>query len=146
MAISTYKTFLMHKPATGSSTNWTKLIDITSFGDLGGKPESLETTTLSNKMKTYIAGIQDMEAMEFGANYTKDDYDTVKALEGKDEKYAVWFGGTEATGGALTPTGSEGKYECTGQLSVFINGGGVNEVVKMTVSIMPSTDIVPSAS
>ena len=52
----------------------------------------------------------------------------------------MWFGGTE-TGGAVTPTGSDGKFEFTGQLSVFPVGGGVNEVVGMTITIAPSTPI-----
>ena len=46
MAISTYMTFLMHKKETA----WEKLLDITEFPDLGGDPELLETTTLSDKM------------------------------------------------------------------------------------------------
>ena len=56
MAISTYKVFLMKKADTGEQ--WSKLIDIKEFPDLGGEPEMLETTTLSDNMQTYIAGIQ----------------------------------------------------------------------------------------
>lgn len=138
MAISTYKVFLMKKASTGSE--YEKLIDIKDFPDLGGAPEMLETTTLSDKMQTYIPGIQSLDALEFTANYTKTDYTTLKALEGKEESYAVWFGGTES-GGVLTPTGSDGKFEFKGQLSAFPVGGGVNEVVDMTVTIAPSTPI-----
>ena len=43
MAISTYKVFLMKKADTGEQ--WSKLIDIKEFPDLGGEPEMLETTT-----------------------------------------------------------------------------------------------------
>jgi hypothetical protein len=100
----------------------------------------LETTTLSDKMQTYIPGIQSLDALEFTANYTKADFTKLKALEGKEESYAVWFGGEE-TGGVLTPTGSDGKFEFKGQLSAFPVGGGVNEVVDMTVTIAPSTPI-----
>ena len=59
---------------------------------------------------------------------------------GTEKEFAVWLGGT-VSGGTTTPTGSEGKFEFKGQLSVFVNGGGVNEVVGMTVSIAPSTPI-----
>jgi hypothetical protein len=45
-----------------------------------------------------------------------------------------------------TPTGSDGKYEFKGELTVFISGGGVNEVVDMTISIAPKTVIKPAAS
>ena len=53
MAISTYKVFLMKK----STSTYEKLVDIKEFPDLGGEPEMLETTTLSDNMQTYIAGI-----------------------------------------------------------------------------------------
>jgi len=137
MAISTYKIFLMKK---GTSA-YEKVIDIKEFPDLGGAPELLETTTLSDKMQTYIPGIQSLDSLEFSANYTLADYKTLKALEGSEEDYAVWFGGTEGTDGTLTPTGSDGKFNFKGSLSVYANGGGTNEVVNMTVTIAPSTPI-----
>lgn len=136
MAISTYKSFLMVK----ESDAWTKLIDIKDFPDLGGAPEMLETTTLSDGMQTYIPGIQSLDALEFTCNYTKADYTKLKEMEGVEKEFAVWLGGT-VTGAVATPTGSEGKFEFSGQLSAYVVGGGVNEVVDMTVSIAPSTPI-----
>lgn len=136
MAISTYKIFLMQK----NTSAWEKVVDIKEFPDLGGTPEMLETTTLSDKMQTYIPGIQSIDALEFTSNYTLADYKKLKALEGQDKEYAVWFGGTEV-GDTVTPTGSDGKFKFNGQLSVFPVGGGVNEVVDMTITIAPSTPI-----
>lgn len=136
MAISTYKIFLMQKVDEA----WQKLIDIKEFPDLGGSPEMLETTTLSDRMQTYIPGIQSLDALEFNANYTLTDYKKLKALEGQENDYAVWFGGTEA-GDTVTPTGADGKFKFKGQLSAFPVGGGVNEVVDMTITIAPSTPI-----
>ena len=136
MAISTYKIFLMQK----NTSAWEKVVDIKEFPDLGGTPEMLETTTLSDKMQTYIPGIQSIDALEFTSNYTLADYKKLKDLEGQDKEYAVWFGGTEA-GDTVTPTGSDGKFKFNGQLSVFPVGGGVNEVVDMTITIAPSTPI-----
>ena len=140
MAISTYKSFLMVK----NSSTWEKLIDIKSFPDLGGAPELLETTTLSDSMTTNIMGIQSLDALEFECNYSLADYTKLKEMEGENKQFAVWLGGTEA-GGVATPTGSDGKFEFNGQLSVFVNGGGVNEVVNMTVSIAASTPITLGA-
>ena len=139
MAISTYKVFLM-KSTDGST--YEKLIDIKDFPDLGGSPEMLETTTLSDPMQTYIPGIQSLDALEFNANYTKADFDSLKELEGQDVYYSVWFGGT-VSGKTVTPTGTDGKFDFKGQLSVFPVGGGVNEVVGMTITIAPSTPITP---
>lgn len=136
MAISTYKVFLMKKNAEA----YEKLVDIKDFPDLGGAPEMLETTTLSDKMQTYIPGIQSLDALAFTANYTKEDYSKLKALEGVEGDYAVWFGGTEEAG-VVTPTGTDGKFEFKGQLSAYPVGGGVNEVVDMNITIAPSTPI-----
>ena len=136
MAVSTYKSFLMVKTAS----TWEKLIDIKSYPDLGGAPELLETTTLSDSMTTNIMGIQSLDALEFECNYTLADYTKLKEMEGEDKEFAVWLGGTEA-GGKVTPDGSDGKFEFNGQLSVYVNGGGVNEVRNMTVSIAASTPI-----
>ena len=138
MAISTYKVFLMHK--TSDADAYSKLIDIKEFPDLGGEPEMLETTTLSDKMQTYIAGVQSLEGLSFTANYDKTDFASLKALEGKQEQFAVWFGGSEA-GGVVTPDGSNGKFSFKDELSVYPVGGGVNEVVDMNITIAPSTVI-----
>lgn len=137
MAISTYKTSLM---TSDDGTAWEKLLDIKDFPDLGGEPEMLETTTLSDNMQTYIAGIQSLSALTFTANYTLTDYKKLNAVAGMRKHYAVWFGAAES-GGTLTPDGTDGKFSLEGELSVFVTGGGVNEVVDMTISIAPSTPI-----
>ena len=137
MATSSYKTFLMHKSSGGQ---YEKLVDIKSYPDLGGEPKQLDTTTLSDNMTTSIAGIQSLESMQFDANYDKAKYAELKALEGKEEDYAVWYGGT-GEGESLTPTGEDGKFSFKGQLSVFVAGAGVNAVRDMRITILPSTVI-----
>jgi hypothetical protein len=127
MAISTFGIQLMHK---GTGSTYTKLVDIKDFPDLGGSPEMLETTTLSDAMQTYIPGIQSSDALEFTANYTKTDYDKLVELDDEAD-YAVYFG----------TDGADGKFYFKGYLSVRVNGGGVNEVVGMTISIAPSSAI-----
>lgn len=146
MAISTFKVFLMKGSTSGGSTTYSKLVDIKDFPDLGGDPEMLETTTLSDKMQTFIKGIQSGEALKFTANYDKSDYQTVKAEEAEAGQYAVWFGGSEGSDGTITPTGDQGKFSFGGELSVHPVGGGVNEVIDMAITIAPTTPITFSAS
>ena len=134
MAISTFGIQLMHK---GTGSTYTKLVDIKDFPDLGGAPEMLETTTLSDSMQTYIEGIQSADALEFTANYTKADYETLVALKGSNNHFAVFFN-DDATNGS--------KFYFSGYLSVRVNGGGVNEVVGMTISIAPSSAITTTAA
>lgn len=137
-ATSSYKSFLMYKPS--SKSDYEKLVDIKSYPDLGGAPELLETTTLSDKMRTNILGIQANENMDFTCNYTKEDYSKIQALEGTEQDLAVWFGGTES-GSVVTPTGSEGKFSFKGNVSVYANGAEVNAVRDMTVTAAASTPI-----
>lgn len=139
MAISTYQTYLMVK----ASSTYSKLIDIKSFPDLGGEPEMLETTTLSDPARTYIPGIKGGSGtMTFSANYTAADYDTVAALVGTEQDLAIWFGaGSDGT----TPDGSAGKFEFKGYVDVYVNGGDVNAVVDMTISVAPTTEIKKAA-
>ena len=139
MAISTFKVFLMSSDTqTGT---FTKLIDIKEFPDLGGEPEMIEITTTSDRRQRFINGIQSLEAFTFTANYDVEEYERIEAYKGQDRYYAVWIGGTENADGTITPTGEDGKYTFGGQLSIFVNGGGINEVINMTITIAPSTDI-----
>ena len=152
---STYGTYLKVK-ATGSSSstsNYEILCPITDFPDLGGEPEMLQTTTLGDKAHTYIEGIQSMDALTFTTNlyfgdettkgsflYIKKTYDSTS----DSHEFAIDFvkdpTGTgkagEAEGGAVLL-----RAKWTGQLSIWVNGGGVDEVVSCTISISPSTPI-----
>ena len=125
-----------------ASADYTKVVDIKDFPDLGQNPNMLETTTLTDPMQTFIKGIVQLpsDGLTFTANYTMADYTTVKALEDAKYSFAIWFGGTESNG-VVTPTGSDGKFEFEGELAVYVNGGGVDEVVNMTIAIAPSSPI-----
>lgn len=139
MAISTYQVFLMKDDAP--------LIDIKSFGDIGGAPETLETTTLSDPMTTSILGIQSFDAIEFDANYTPEKYALLKkqadddmAIAETDQlpTYGVWFGANPTS---KEPDGHNGKFSFKGRLSVHLTGGGVNEVVGMVITIAPAEPV-----
>jgi hypothetical protein len=126
MAISTFGVTL--KWGT-SPDNLTKKVDIKSFPDLGGAPEMLETTTLSDSMQTYILGIQSADAMEFEYNYDKTTYEQVEADANVRMFYSLEFG----------TNGSEGKFTWEGMHSTHIVGGGVNEVVGGVITVAPAT-------
>lgn len=126
MAISTYGVTLKWGTDANSLT---KKVDIKSFPDLGGAPEMLETTTLSDNMQTYILGIQSADAMEFEYNYDKTVYEAIEADANVRMFYSLEFG----------QDGSEGKFTWEGMHSTHIVGGGVNEVVGGIITIAPST-------
>lgn len=126
MAISTYGVTLKWGTTAGSLT---KKIDIKDFPDLGGAPEMIETTTLSDPMQTFILGILSSGALDFTANYSKSDFEAVNADANTDLYYALEFGNA----------GSEGIFEWQGQHTVRVTGGSGNSVVEMVVTIAPKT-------
>jgi hypothetical protein len=109
----------------------TQLCKIKSYPQLGGEPESIETTDMEDKMQTFVPGVQSMSAMQFTANYDKEKFDGIKASSDKEQIYELDFG----------KDGADGKYCWKGQHSVFINEGAVNGLREMTISIMPSTEV-----
>lgn len=133
-ATSSYKSFLMIYSGTG----YTKLCDITEYPDLGGAPELLDATTLSDGMRVYVPGIQDLEGLEFGTNYETATMTALEALKDTEKSYAVWFGGT-VSNGVATPTGTEGKFSFTGKLTPWVEGHGVNEVRTIRMQIANSS-------
>ncbi len=141
--ISTYQTYLMYR--TSSSADFAKLIDITSFPDLVPAKERIDITSLSDYMRVYINGIGDTAEQSYGANYTPANYSAVKALEGHQYEYAVWFGASGNEGSEI-PDGHMGKFSWTGDISAGVSGGGVNEAVGMTVTCTPSTVITYSST
>ena len=134
MAISTYPVALKYDSSATETPNWTDVCDIKDFPDLGGAPEMLETTTLSDSAKSYIAGIKDQQALEFTANYDEDDMDAIALLTGT-KKFQLWFG----------ENGASGKFAFSGTISTYVVGAGVNEVVDMKIVIVPSTPITVAA-
>lgn len=126
MAISSYNTILKWGESADAVS---KVVDIKDFGDLGGEAEEIETTTLSDKAKTSIAGIQDQSGIPFTCNYDKETYATVKATENKDLFFALEL-----------QDGSSFKWQ--GQYTTMLSGKGVNEAMEFTINVLPSTEIV----
>lgn len=131
-AFSTYGIQLMCK----GTTAYEKLVDIKDFPNMGGQPEQIETTTLSNPVQTFCEGVQSLEALVFTANYIKSDYDKIKALEGT-QKFALFIGKMSQG----VSDGSDGKFYFNGTVNCYLKGAGVNDVAEMEITITPSTSI-----
>ena len=134
-AYSTIGTVL--KTATTSGGSYTQLCKIKSYPDLGGAPETLETTDLEDTFQTFVEGVQSMDAMEFTCNYNPTDYAAViNAIPTSgDLYYKLEFGSS----------GSEGSFTWSGTHSVRVTGGDVNAVREMVITVVPSSAITYSA-
>lgn len=139
MATITYMSFLMHGTGTGTLT-WADLCPIKDYPDFMNDVNAIDITDLQQNMHTYIMGLKDTGGdMAFTANYDKTNFTTVKALEGTEQNLAIWFGGTEASDGTVTPTGSDGKWTFKGFVSVGIVGKGADEAREMQIHVTPTT-------
>lgn len=140
-ATSTINSYLYHfKNATAQPTSLAtgeKLMDIKSYPDLGGAPETIETTTLSDSFQTSVNGVQSVDAFDFLANFVKAEYRKLKELENKGNElwWAVVFGADEQG----NPDGHDGIVVWSGGLTAYISGGDVNGVREMHAVISVGT-------
>lgn len=141
---ATISSFLMHfetltgkTPVAADFASAVKVIDIKSYPDLGGEPEQIEVTTLTDKIQRNIKGVQQLDTMSFTANYTKGDLAKLKTLEkkGESEWWAVAFGEDENG----DPDGHDGIVFWQGGLSSYITSGDTNAVRELNVVISTAT-------
>lgn len=132
MAVLSNVSYLYRK-ANGTST-FTKLCDITSVPDLGGAPDQIDITTLSDRKQKNMNGIQTVSSHEFGAWYDSEVYDTLQGIQEADydktsvselDTYQIWIG----------ENGVGGKFEWQGKLSVYVGGYESNAAIPMTITI-----------
>jgi hypothetical protein len=127
MAVNTSNTTLFY--STNGST-YNKLCDITSYPDMGSAPSKLDTTDLTaTQYKTNILGLQEAPDLTFDANYDETAFATINALTASNYFFRLAFGS------------ADGKFEWQGQVRVYANGGGVDEVRMMTIVTSASTAI-----
>ena len=123
IAMLTNKTFLMVQ----KDQSWEEFVPITKYPNTGGEPDKHEVTRLKDGKKRYILGLEDATALVFEANYTKDDYDTVKAAaDGTIRKFRLCFGDEQ---------GADGCWEWEGKVAIYVSEGESNGVRKMVITI-----------
>ena len=131
--LSTINTIL--KAGTTASA-LTQLCKIKTYPQLGGEPEQIETTDLEDVMQTFVPGVQQVESMQFTANFDKEKYTAISESAGTEQFYQLEFGAA----------GADGIFSWKGQHSVFVNEGEVNGAREMTITVTPSTVISPTSA
>lgn len=129
MPVSTATTTLEY---SADNVTYNKLVDIVNYPDLGATPSKLDTTDLSaSSLKTSILGLQELPDLTFECNYDESAYNTIKGLNANNYYFKLKFG----------TAGADGIFSWQGQIRVYVNGAGVDEVRKMTVVLSASTEI-----
>ena len=113
-----------------------KVVRVKTVPTIGANPELLETTDLEDTDVTNCFGVSSNDSMEFICNYTKSDYDLVKADVGKALYYQIEFGAS----------GADGIYSCTGSHQVRISESAVNGVREMVITVARSCAWVDGAA
>lgn len=141
-AIATIGSHFMH--GTGTSTlTWTELFKFKTDPTLQDPPSILDTTTQADHARTSIFGLAENDSKQFVTNYDSDIYDAIKALENQELNLSEWLGDTyDSATNAYIPTGSYGKFTGKGYLHVTLNGGDVNAVRDMTVTLAVTVPFV----
>lgn len=131
MAESTIGTYLGYDSSTNASsattvpTTFALACDITDYPDLDSPAERIETTTLSDKGRTYTKGLKDTAELTFTANFDKAKYTTLEGIADTVRYWAVLF------------EESKSLFYFKGKASVAVLGAGVGDVRTMSVTIYP---------
>ena len=106
------------------------LIPIKEYPDMGGSPELLETTDLTDEAQTHVLGVQSNPGLEFTANYTQDSFLAVVEKARADYWYMV-----------EKKSGEEGMFVFSGQHETWLAGAGVNAVPECKIMVAPSSKV-----
>lgn len=137
MAQNSYNTHLKYNSGTDVAPVWSELVPIKDVPDLGGDPEQIDVTTLSDPRKMNILGIESGGALTFTANYTLATYQACVALMNNTTyTWRLYLGEDGA--------GADGVFAWTGELNCYPLGFGVNAVreMKLTISVLTKPAIV----
>ena len=117
-----------------TTPSYTALTDLQEIPNLGGQRDSVEKTTLDDDAHTYMNGLQNYgDSVDFVFLHDSAQFGTLSGLTQTQEyMWKVEF--PDGTAGAV-------KTSCTFKAmpSVSINAVGINEPLKYTLSLKPTT-------
>ncbi len=119
----------------GVMDDYTEIDLLMEIPEIGGDPEKIEVTTLSDKNKKYIPGISDLGDLAFVFLYdnstSTSNYRILKKLQDENKKVSFKLN---------YPDGSGHTFDA--YVSVKIGGGGVNAAKTFTASMFLQSDII----
>lgn len=116
--------------ALSTSDEFDVLCSIVDYGNIGGEPEKVSSTTLSDRQETSENGVQQQENNTFTLQYDPDVYYKLKQMQDSNSKYQV----------ALLFSQSGSLFYWYGTVSISVTGGGVNEIAQMSLTISYSCE------
>lgn len=118
---------------TGENT-FVEIEHLMEIPELGGTPEKIDVTTLSDKVKKYIPGTKDYGDLVFKLLYDNaNDSANYRVLKGMDDA------GTTATFKLAYPDGTAHQFNAVP--SVKLDAGAINGALTFSVTMILSSDI-----
>ncbi|WIF95015.1 phage tail tube protein [Caminicella sporogenes] len=137
--ITSVETKLFYK-AKGD-TDFTEIELLMEVPELGGDPEKIDVTTLSDKVKKYIPGVKDLGDLAFKFLYDNSTVNSnYRVLKGLEEN------NTLATFKVQYPDGTAHEFDA--YVSVKMDAAAVNAALTFTATFSLQSDITvtnPSA-
>lgn len=126
--------------ATNGGT-YTKLNGLFEFPDLGGEPDQIDVTNLSDSSFKYIHGLKDYGSLTFGFIYdgmgSSSNYKILRDLE-EDGATIYW----KVVIPAAADQGATGiAFTFSGVPAVYMSGTGVNSRLEFQLSVALDSDI-----
>lgn len=115
-------------------STWTDLLGATEIPEIGGDPETVETTTLDNLVyRTYIKGLQDLSSIQIPFNLENPAATAnINVIAGLDE---------DTTYGWMITYASGITVKIKSKPSYKFNQVGVNEIESFTLTLVPEEEL-----
>lgn len=116
--------------STGDAGSFTALTNLQEIPEIGnGAPEKIEVTTLSDNVKTYIAGLGDSgQELAFKFLYEKEQFETLLGMT-TSYKWQVSM-----------PDGVTASFD--GTPSVKFDGASPNNAITYTLTVLVESEII----
>ena len=116
-------------------SSWTDLKGCTEIPEIGGAPDSVESTTLDNLVyRSYVKGLQDLGTLDFPFNLENPAAaSNINVISGLDEDTLYGWQITYASGITV---------KIKSKPSYSFNAVGVNEIESFTLHLIPEEEPV----
>lgn len=123
-------------------SSWSDLLGCTEIPDVGGAPDTVESTTLDNLVyRSYVKGLQDLGSLDFPFNLeTPAATANINVIAGLNADTVYGWMITYASGVTI---------KIKSKPSYSFNSVGVNEIESFTLHLVPESEptiTVPTAS
>jgi len=114
-------------------TTWTDLAGCTEIPEIGGAPDTVESTTLDNLVyRSYVKGLQDLGTLDFPFNLESPSASSnINIISGLDADTQYGWKITYASGITVT---------FKSKPSYSFNAVGINEIESFTLHLVPEDE------